>query len=206
MTTIAITTSPKSCALFSESGITDEQAHTMPPMTKIVKQNEWLIAAAGADRSCDVVQYLTKYPVVPSILKTKPIKEWIPWIAKRVVPIIKRSAQEELSLDTKDGVAELPDSELVLVTHGKAFGISASLGVSIVEPYWALGSGGGVALGALAVQYKLNKHKWNEGHVAMNYNSLVVACKHDSYSHQPIDGWLSLTNGKITKCDLKGLV
>ena len=69
MTTIAITWSPEYCAIMSESGITDESFHTMAPMKKIVRQNEWLIGVAGADRTCDVLQYITKYPVVPTTLK-----------------------------------------------------------------------------------------------------------------------------------------
>jgi hypothetical protein len=38
---------------------------------------------------------------------------WYQWIAKRVIPLIRKITQEQLTLDVKDGVAELPDSELI---------------------------------------------------------------------------------------------
>lgn len=206
MTTIAIAWTDKVCHVACESGITDESYHTMPPMTKIIQQNEWLIAAAGSDRSCDVLQYMTKYPAIPPKLKSNSTKDeyWYEWIAKRIIPIIRKSANNEQSLDTKDGVAELPDSELILVTHGKAFGISASLGISRLQPYWAIGSGGSLALGSLATNHK-DKKQWNQ--LSKNYliESISVAIRHDSFSHAPINGYSSYSSGRIEKWDSIGL-
>jgi hypothetical protein len=196
MTTIAVTMSDKYAYLCSESGITDESFHTMPGMPKIVRQDEWLIAAAGADRTCDVLQYQIKYPVVPITLKTAPDQKWYEWISKRVIPRIRDGAQKELSLDTKDGVAELPDSEIILVTHGRAFGISASLGISRLHPYWAIGSGGSISLGALAVTYA-NEPDWDIRHEDYCYSAVQAAVKHDSFSHPPIQGYKSLRTGRI---------
>lgn len=198
MTTIGVSWSLDKCVMMSESGITDEAYHTAPPMNKIVRQGEWLIAAAGADRTCDVLQYITKYPVVPpNLKKNKDEQDWYKWLVKRVIPIIRKSAQDELSLDTKDGVAELPDSELMLVTHGRAFSISATLGISRVEPYWAIGSGGSLALGSLATNY-MNSKDWKTKHDTYLLQALQVAVKHDSFSHKPIYGFISYPNGRIT--------
>lgn len=198
MTTIAVSWSEDKCVMMSESGITDESFHTAPPMNKIVRQGEWLIAAAGADRTCDVLQYITKYPTVPPTLKKKNLDEdWYAWLVKRVIPIIRKSAQNELSLDTKDGVAELPDSELMLVTHGKAFSISATLGISKVKPYWAIGSGGSLALGSLATNF-MNSKDWKTKHDIYLHQALGVSVKHDSFSHPPIYGFVSLPSGRIT--------
>ena len=125
MTTIGIAATDTQCLMMSESGITDEAFTTAPPMNKIIRQGEWLIAAAGADRVCDVLQYVVKYPAIPPQLKKKRDEmSWYQWIAKRIIPLIRKVAQDELTLDTKDGVAELPESELILVTHGRAFSIS----------------------------------------------------------------------------------
>ena len=202
MTTIAITWSPTHCTIMSESGITDESFHTMPGMNKIVRQNEWLIAVAGADRSCDVLQYITKYPPVPATLKNETDDmQWYKWMVKRVIPIIRKSAQQELTLDTKDGVAEIPESELILITHARAFGISSTLGVSKLEPYWAVGSGGSIALGALAAY--TNNQDWKTNHTHYCYKSVEAATKHDSFSHKPIRGYTSLPNGKIKQWDSK---
>ena len=200
MTTIAVGWTPNRCVMMSESGITDDSYVTCPPMNKIVRQGDWLIAAAGADRVCDVLQYITKYPIIPPTLKNKTdIADWYQYIAKRVIPIIRKSAQDELSLETKDGVAELPDSELMLITHGKAFSISNTLGISKVEPYWAIGSGGTLALGSLATSYK-NKD-WETNLENYLHLSVEVAVKHDSFSHNPIYGFISYPSGKIKQWD-----
>jgi len=201
MTTIAIAWTDKACYIASESGITDEQFHTMPPMRKIVRQNEWLIACAGADRTCDVLQYITKYPSIPPMLtKAKKDEDWYKYIAKRIIPIIRKSAQDELSLDTKDGVAELPDSELILVTHGKAFGISSSMGISRLNPYWAIGSGGSLALGSLATSFK-NNDDWQTNAKEYLIDALQIAIRHDSFSHKPINGYTSFNNGRVELWD-----
>ena len=205
MTTIGIASTNKQCVMMSESGITDESYHTAPPMNKIIRQGEWLIAAAGADRVCDVLQYLVKYPAVPPQLKKKEdIMSWYQWVAKRIIPLIRKVAQEQLSLDVKDGVAELPDSELLLVTHGKAFSISNTLGISKCTPYWAIGSGGSLALGSLATAFRTTKD-WDTNHTKYLYEAIETATTHDSFSHPPIYGWVSQTNGTIKKWDSKDL-
>ena len=192
--------------MMSESGITDESFTTAPPMNKIIRQGDWLIAAAGADRVCDVLQYVIKYPTVPPTLKKKTDDaSWYEYLAKRIIPLIRKVAQDELTLDTKDGVAELPESELILVTHGKAFSISNTLGISRCTPYWAIGSGGSLALGSLATAFR--KHKdWKTNHPTYLYEAIQTAITHDSFSHPPIYGWVSLPSGVIRQWDSKDLV
>jgi len=197
MTTIAIATAKNQCVMMSESGITDESYHTAPPMRKIVKQGEWLIAAAGADRVCDVLQYIVKYPVVPPKLKNeKDDYLWYQWIAKRVIPIIRKATTDELTLETEHGVAELPDSEFLLVTHGRAFSIGATLGISSCSPYWAIGSGGSLALGSLSTAFHTSD-TWELNHATYLHKALETAIRHDSFSHPPIYGYVSKSNGKI---------
>jgi 20S proteasome alpha/beta subunit len=201
MTTIAIAWTPDQCVMMSESGITDDSFTTCPSMNKIIKQGEWLIAAAGADRVCDVLQYIVKYPAIPPYLKKKTEDEdWFAWIAKRIIPLIRKAAQDELTLDTKDGVAQLPESELILITHGKAFSISDTLGISKVKPYWAIGSGGTLALGSLATAYHNNKD-WKTNHTKYLFQALCTAVRHDSFSHKPIYGYISFPNGRIRAWD-----
>jgi ATP-dependent protease HslVU (ClpYQ) peptidase subunit len=205
MTTIGIVLTNKECVMMSESGITDESFVTCAPMNKIVRQGDWLIAAAGSDRVCDVLQYVIKYPAIPPTLKKKEDEmNWFEYIAKRIIPLIRKVAQEQLTLDVKDGVAELPDSELILVTHGKAFSISNTLGVSRCSPYWAIGSGGTLALGSLATAFRKNKN-WESQHANYLYEAIETAITHDSFSHPPIYGWVSQTSGTIKRWDSKDL-
>jgi hypothetical protein len=205
MTTIGIASTNKQCVMMSESGITDEQFTTAMPMSKIIRQGEWLIAAAGSDRVCDTLQYIVKYPAIPPQLKKKEDEmSWYQWIAKRVIPLIRKIAQEQLTLDVKDGVAELPDSELLLVTHGRAFSISNTLGISKCTPYWAIGSGGTLALGSLSTAFRTT-NDWATNHSKYLYQAIETAITHDSFSHPPIYGWVSQTNGTIKQWDSKDL-
>lgn len=205
MTTIAVALTKNQCVMMSESGITDESYHTAPPMRKIVKQGEWLIAAAGADRVCDVLQYIVKYPVVPPKLKNEKDEYlWYQWMAKRVIPIIRKALQDELTLDTEHGVAELPDSEFLLVTHGRAFSIGATLGISSCSPYWAIGSGGSLALGSLSTAFN-NSDNWEQDHIYHIHQALETSIRHDSFSHPPIYGYISKANGTIKECNSKDL-
>ena len=198
MTTIAATWSPNGACLAADSGITDGSFATLPPMKKIVQQGTWLIAAAGEDRICDILQYTIKYPVVPPALIKRDDEHWYKWLSTRVVKVIVEAAQKHLSLDIEHGVAELPDSEFILATHGRIFGISNSLGISKLKPYWAIGSGGSIALGALNYQHRHNKN-WNMAYSVIAEQAVMSAVAHDSFTHMPIDSYISTPSGKITK-------
>jgi len=205
MTTIAIAWTPKVLYIAADSGITDGNFATMPSMEKIVRQNDWLIAGAGLDRTTDVLQLVTKYPSIPPRLKRNRTNEaWLQWMAKRIVPKIRKTAQDEMSLDTKDGVAEIPDSDFIYISHGKGFLISASLGITLIEPYWAIGSGSQLAIGSLATSY--DNKDWDKKAKDYLVQALKTAIRHDSFSHPPITMWASHTTGGITKCDSKDLV
>lgn len=202
MTTIAVAVAKNQCVIMAESGITDESFHTAPPMKKIVKQGDWLIAGAGADRVCDVLQYIVKYPVIPPKLKNETDDYvWFQWVAKRVIPIIRKATTDELTLETEHGVAELPDSEFLLITHGRGFSIGATLGISAVKPYWAIGSGGSLALGSLSTAFH-SQMNWELMHKFHLEKALETSIRHDSFSHKPIYGYISKSNGKIVQCDL----
>lgn len=180
-----------------DSGITDGAEQIMPPMTKIVNQGSWLIAVAGEDRTCDVLQYIVKYPTIPNGLINKPLIDWLSFLTKKVIPIIRKTSQNELSLDIDKGVAYLPDNDLILATHGKAFYISATLGINSLEPYWAIGSGSSLAIGSLATAYK--PKTWEKDFTKACKESVRVAIRHDSYSHEPIQAWLSRSDGFVNE-------
>lgn len=197
MTTIAIAKASQAVAMSCDSGITDGAEQIMPPMTKIVNQGSWLIAVAGEDRTCDVLQYVVKYPNVPNGLINKPLIDWLSWLTKKVIPIVRKTSQAELSLDIDKGVAYLPDNDLILATHGKAFYISATLGINNLEPYWAIGSGSSLAIGSLSTGY--DKKLWDKNFIRALKKAVGVAIQHDSYSHDPIHTWISRQDGSVNE-------
>lgn len=165
-----------------------------PNMNKIVQQNAWLIGVCGEDRICDILQYVVKYPVVPKTLVKKPIEEWYSWIATRVIPIIATAIQNSLH---KSYAGTIGDSELLLATHGHVFLIGETLGITNAEPYWSIGSGSHLAMGALTTQQY--DPKWKEEHHKFGKIAISIAQQHDPYTRGGITGYLSYPDGFIEK-------
>lgn len=191
MTTIATTASSNYAVMVADQGITGYLMH--PDMNKIVKQGTWLIGVTGEDRICDVIQYAVKFPKVPETLIGKGLDEWLPWIVTKVVPLIQDAVHDNLHKDLWNTIGE---SEILLVTHGKAFLVGETLGVTRAEPYWAIGSGSHLAMGSLAE--KNSRPEWRLQHAAFAKEAVEVAQRHDPYTRGKVSGYKSYPSGKIT--------
>lgn len=190
MTTIVTTKASNYAVLLADSGITSDLMH--PEMDKIVQQGTWLIGVVGEDRICDVVQYAVKYPKVPETLAARPIKEWLPWVVTKVIPEIQKAAQLNLPKEMQNPLGE---SSVILVTHGNAFLIGENLGLTIAEPYWAIGSGGQLAMGSLAE--KNFALEWKLKHQEFARAAVQAAQKHDPFTRGKVTGYKSYPSGKI---------
>lgn len=185
MTTIVTTTGNNFAALIADRGITSDVIH--PDMPKIIQQKTWLIAVAGSDRACDVIQYCVKYPAPPQALLGKRIDDWYGWVVVNVIPRIAQAVKES-------GLTEF-DGEAILVTHGKAFYLTSTLGLLKADPYWAIGSGSQLALGSLAAdQYN---DDWNKNHDLIAKRSLSIASMHDPFTRGTVDTYISDHTGRI---------
>jgi hypothetical protein len=191
MTTIATTHSQNYATMVADQGITGDLIH--PDMNKIVKQGTWLIGVCGEDRICDVIQYGVKFPKVPETLSVKNLEEWLPWIVTKVIPLIQDAVHENLHKDLWNTIGE---SEILLVSHGRAFLVGDTLGVGVAEPYWAIGSGSHLAMGSLAE--KNSRPDWKVQHAVFAKNAVEVAERHDPYTRGKILGYKSYPSGKLT--------
>jgi len=190
MTTIVTTHSSEYATMYADEGITGDYIH--PDMNKIVHQGTWLVAVCGEDRICDVLQYLVKYPTPPQYLINKPYDEWLKWMVSRVIPEIAKAVEKSLHKSYKNSIGE---SDLLLITHGKAFLISETLGVSKAHPYWSIGSGSPIALGYLAG----NSYEpdWDSLHSAYARRAIETAQMHDPYTRGKIKGYASYKDGSV---------
>jgi 20S proteasome alpha/beta subunit len=191
MTTIVTTQSKSYAVMVSDQGITSDLIH--PQMPKIVKQGTWLIGVCGTDRVCDVIQYATKLPKPPATLTGKNIEDWYPWIVTRVIPVIQKAIQENLH---KDYWNTLGESQAIIVTHGKAFLIGETLGLTKAHPYWAIGSGSHLAMGCLS--QKVTAVDWKNRHSTYAKEAIEVAKLHDPFTRGEVTGYKSYASGKIT--------
>ena len=192
MTTIVTTKANNYAVMVADSGITSDLMH--PDMDKIVQNGTWLIGVVGEDRVCDVIQYTVKYPKVPQTLVGKPQKDWYAWLVTKVIPEMLTAIQQS-NLHNKDANTILGDSSVLLVTHGNAFLITESLGVGLAEPYWAIGSGGQLAMGSLAE--KNFALEWKVKHAELAKAAVNVAQKHDPFTRGKVSGYKSYPSGKI---------
>lgn len=190
MTTIITTSSSSYATMFADQGITSNLVH--PDMNKIVKQGTWLIGVCGEDRICDVIQYAAKFPKVPDALLNKKTDEWYPWIVTRVIPQIQKAVEENLHKSYHNSIG---DSEAIIVTHGHSFLVGETLGITKAEPYWSVGSGSSLAMGALAKsQYEPD---WKDNHGKYAKESIEIAQIHDPYTRGKITGYKSFSTGRI---------
>jgi hypothetical protein len=190
MTTVVATYSIEFATMYADEGITGDYIH--PDMNKIHRQGSWLIGVCGEDRVCDILQYVVKYPEPPRYLLKKPDEEWFAWIATRVIPVISKAIEKSMH---KSYWGTIGDSEVLLVTHGRAFLIGETLGVTRAHPYWSVGSGSAVALGSLAST--VASKDWMSYHDKYARKSIVTAQKHDPYTRGKISGYRSYPNGAI---------
>jgi ATP-dependent protease HslVU (ClpYQ) peptidase subunit len=190
MTTIVSLSSSTETVLLGDQGITSDLMH--PNMDKIVSQKTWVIGVCGEDRVCDVLQYAVTWPTVPQTLLKKDSKEWLSWIIKTVIPVISRTVESHLP---KDSWNTLNGSEALIITHGKAFLLGESLGITKAEPYWAIGSGQKLSLGYLsAVQYD---NEWDTNLENKGRNAISMAQQFDPYTRGNITGYRSFANGHV---------
>jgi hypothetical protein len=153
-------------------------------MKKIFNQGSWLIGASGDSRICDLFAYGIKYPKPPKTLLGKANDEWYKWMVINVVPLIEKALPKTEN-----------DYEAILVTHGKAFYLGSNLSITNAMPYWAIGSGGTLALGVLAsMQYDDN---WNKDHDMKARYAVSIAQMHDPFTRGGVECWRSEHTGLV---------
>jgi 20S proteasome alpha/beta subunit len=182
MTTIVTTTGSNTAVLAADRGITSDLIH--PDMPKIVQHKTWLIAVAGDTRACDDIQYRVNYPNPPVQVRDKHINDWYKWVVVNVVPLISAA------ITNKDD-----DLDAILVTHGRSFTITSTLGVISAMPYWAIGSGAELALGVLADQQY--NPDWHKNHDLIARQAIAAASMHDPFTRGTVDLWYSNHTGVI---------
>lgn len=194
MTTIVTTSSEEFATLIGDEGITSDLIHH--DMRKIVRQGTWLIAACGEDRICDVVQYVVKYPPVPKYLLKRPADQWYSWVVSQVIPKISAAIEKTMPKAYKNSIG---DSQLIIVTHGRAFLIGETLGVTRADPYWSVGSGSHLALGSLTNASKTTT--WSTKHLTHAIAAVKTAQRHDPYTRGKITGYISQPDGNIEEAN-----
>jgi hypothetical protein len=200
VTTLLATASNTNAIILSESQVSDDYSYIRMPSDniKVVKNGTWVIAGSGWSRPHDVVQYVMKWPNVPLTTINQGQQAVTIWIIKNVIPKLTQVLEKHKSIDLDKGTAAINDAEFLLATYGYLFVLDGSFGVTPIQDYFVAGSGGKIALGAIAVQKELLPNAWETEHGNMNKRAIEQAIKYDLYSSGVIRGYVSSRNGQVT--------
>ena len=149
MTTIIGVEYSNHAVVLADSRVVGEsKIYNHPDMVKVVNNGNFIIGAAGDVRALQVVLHTWKPPV--PLAKDK--SDLFAFMIAKVVPSLKTLLTESGVIDNKS--SDDKDSELevylIIAVNGQLFEIDSDFAVSRnLSGYYAIGSGGDYALGAL---------------------------------------------------------
>jgi hypothetical protein len=199
MTTLVATVSDSYAVILSESQISDEYSYLRMPSDniKVVKNGDWVIAGTGWSRPHDLVQYVMKWAKVPKTVVNEGQQAITIWIIKNIIPKLTDTLEKNKAIDLDKGTASIVDAEFLIAAYGYLFILDQGFGVTPIQHYFVGGSGGKIALGAIAVQRDLNPDKWEKDHGTMSKRAIEQAIKFDLYSSGVIRGYRSTRSGLV---------
>lgn len=199
MTTLVATVSDSYAIILSESQISDEFTYLRMPSDnlKVVRNGDWVIAGSGWSRPHDIVQYLMKWQRVPSAVVNQGHQAITVWIIRNIVPKVIQALEKNKAIDLDKGTAQLSECEFLLAGYGYLFILDEGFGVTPIQDYFVSGSGGNIALGAIAVQKDLIPKSWEKDHEGINRRAIEQAIKFDLYSSGVIRGYRSRRSGAV---------
>lgn len=167
-----------------DSRSSDESGRPIVMATeKVVENNGVLIAGSGAGRGSNIMQYGWKAPR-PTVAEAKDLDLFI---SKKFIPEM-RKAFIDAGYDMKeDGDAAAHDSQFLIIVRGVIYPIfeDYSWDRDARNIYYS-GSGGDVALGALASMLEhVDKGSPEDVELAIR-EAIKIACQWDIHSAEPI--------------------
>lgn len=205
MTTLVATVSDSYAVILSESQISDEFTFLRMPSDniKVVQNGDWVIAGSGWSRPHDLVQYFMKWQRAPVAVVREGHQAITIWIIRNIVPKIIQTLEKNKAIDFDKGTAQLSDCEFLIAGYGYLFILDEGFGVTPINDYFVGGSGGNIALGAIAVQKDLIPNSWEKDHEGINRRGIEQAIKFDLYSSGVIRGYRSRRSGAVEAVEFK---
>jgi ATP-dependent protease HslVU (ClpYQ) peptidase subunit len=149
MTTIVGVQTEVGCVIASDSRVAEGgKVYTHPEMVKAVERGSYIIAGAGDYRALQVVLHGWQ----PPLLTTKAKQNIYEFAINKVAPSLK-AILVEAGIDFNKGSDNSDDKfelQLLLAINGTILEIDSDFAVAMNDTnYYAIGSGGDYALGAL---------------------------------------------------------
>ena len=146
MTTIIGVEYANRCVLLGDSRVVgDSKIYSHSDMVKVVTNGNYLVGAAGDVRALQVVLHTWK----PPVLLAKDKSNIFQFMVSKVAPSLKQLFTDSGLLDSKSSDKDFEINVLVAL-NGNLFEIDSDFAVSRnSDGYYAVGTGGDYALGAL---------------------------------------------------------
>ena len=146
MTTIIGVEYANRCVVLADSRVVgDTKIYAHPDMVKVITNGNFIIGTAGDVRAIQVILHSWK----PPSLISKDKDNLFSFIINKVVPSLKQLLVDNGILDSKPSDKEF-ELYILLAINGSIFEIDSELSVSRSNAgYYAIGTGGDYALGAL---------------------------------------------------------
>ena len=146
MTTIIGVEYANRCVVLADSRVVgDTKIYAHPDMVKVLTNGNFIIGTAGDVRAIQVILHSWK----PPSLISKDKDNLFSFIINKVVPSLKQLLVDNGILDSKPSDKEF-ELYILLAINGSIFEIDSELSVSRSSSgYYAIGTGGDYALGAL---------------------------------------------------------
>ena len=180
MTTIAAVQGNGWAVVGYDSRVTDDsRVYTLPKNSgKIVSNGPYLLGAAGDMRAINLLAHVLKPPTPPVDADEEELDAFI---SLKFVPAVKKCFD-----DAQYGEKGEHDSHIVAVVQGVVYDIGSNYDwCRDVEGFYAVGTGGQFALGALHSTVVGKKRTLAAAKAAVQ-NAVEVACRLDSNSAPPV--------------------
>lgn len=156
---------------------------TMPTYGKIIERSGLLIGTTGYLKFNNLIRYDLLFNAQP-----KDMPDDV-YVYKVIVEEIRKTAKDNGYMSIHDNEEKLPEMESLLIYNNKIYTVFGDLSICETEhKFWATGSGGDLAIGALSVlENSLDSEEFTYPPEYKIIKALEIAAKYDNSVGAPFD-------------------
>lgn len=167
--------------------------------SKIAQNGPYLIGAAGDVRAINILHHAFLPPTPPINLKGKKLDAFI---TNKFIPALRETFDKQGYSTPEKDAAHIAqhDSLVIIAIHGIIYVIDGDYSwCADSNGYYALGSGGDFALGALHVLFHKRKSLDIQSAKLLSTRAISTASKYDAHTGAPYHTYVQDSSGKQPK-------
>lgn len=186
----------------SENGTASAITHLGNNSSKVAQNGPYLLGAAGDVRAINILHHAFQPPTPPNNLKGKKLDEFI---TVKFIPALRETFEKQGYATPEREGAHIAEHEsiILVVIHGIIYVIDGDYSwCADSNGYYAIGSGGDFALGALHVLMNRKKGVNIQLAKAIATKAIATAAKYDVNTGAPYHTYIQESSGKKNKSPL----